>query len=146
LQAVFAFLQRRQIGQHKLRVDHFDVSNRIDCSTDMMNVAVLEAANDLNDRISFANMTEELVAETFARARTFDETSDINELNRGRHNFLRTRDLSKFRQTWIWHSDDADVRINRAKGIILGWRFMRVRNRVKERRLADVRQSDDTSA
>ena len=89
MQAVFAFLQRRQIGQHKLRVDHFDVSNRVDCSSDMMNVAVLEAANDLNDRINFANVTEKLIAETFTRARAFDETRDINEFNRGRHNFLR---------------------------------------------------------
>jgi hypothetical protein len=56
------------------------------------------------------------------------------------------RDLSKSRQARIWNGDDADIRINRAKGIILGWRFMRVRNGVKERRLADVRQSDDTSA
>src|SRR5205823_13957164 len=58
----------------------------------------------------------------------------------------RMRDLSKSRQTRIWNGDDADVRINRAKGIILGWRFVCARNSVKERRLADVRQSDDTSA
>src|SRR5437763_7416496 len=146
LYAVFAFLQRRQIGQHKLGVDNFDVFNRIDRSTDMMNVAILEAANHLHNRIDFANVTEELIAEAFARTRPFNESSDINELNRGRHNFWRMRDLSKSRQTRIWNGDDADVRINRAKGIILGWRFVRARNSVKERRLADVRQSDDTSA
>src|SRR5437667_143930 len=140
LYAVFAFLQRRQIGQHKLGVDNFDVFNRSDRSTDMMNVTILEAANHLHNRIDFANVTKKLVAETFARTRPFNEPSDINELDRGRYNFLRMRDLSKSRQTRIWHGDDADVRIDRTKGIILGWRFMCARTGVKKRRLADVRQ------
>src|SRR5947208_16645225 len=97
----------------------------------MMNVTILEAANHLHDRIDFANVTKKLIAETFARTRPFNEPSDINELNRGRYNFLRMRHLRKSRQTRIWHSDDGHVRNNRAKGIILGWRFSRAVNGAK---------------
>ena len=133
LQTILSFLQRRQIGEHQFGIDYFNVTNRVNSSADVMNIGILKATDDLYNRVYLANMTEELIAETFAHARAFDETSDINELNRGRHNFLGMRDLSKSRQARIWHGDDADVWINRAKWIILGGRLVGACNRIEKR-------------
>ena len=93
LQAVTPFLQRSEVGQNQLRVNDFDVAHRIDRAADVVNVAILEAAHDLHDRVYFADVAEELVAEAFARARAFHEPRDVDELNRGGDDFLRMRKL-----------------------------------------------------
>ena len=93
LQAVTPFLQGGEVGQDQLGVDDFDVAHRIDRAADVMDVAALEAAHDLHDRVYFADVAEELVAEAFARARAFHEPRDVDELNRGRDDFLRMRKL-----------------------------------------------------
>ena len=87
------FLERSQIGQHKFRINHLDVANWINRRADVMNVAVFETAHDLYDGIYFADMTEELITETFPRARALHESGNIEELNRSRNDFLRVRYL-----------------------------------------------------
>ena len=64
-----------------------------------MHIRVGKAAHYLHDRVDFADVTEKLVAESFARARAFHQTGDIHELDRGRHNFLRTRHFTELFQT-----------------------------------------------
>ena len=56
------FLERREIGEHKLGVNDFDVANRINRRADVMNIAVLETAHHLDDRVNFANMMQKLIA------------------------------------------------------------------------------------
>src|SRR4051794_15178369 len=111
-----------------------------------MNVAALKAADYLHDRVDFADVAEELVTEAFSRARPFDQSGNVDELNRGRHNFLRMGKLGEFCESLVGHSHDAKIWIDRAEGIIGGGRFMRSRDGVEERRLSDVRQSNDSSA
>ena len=89
------FLERREIGQHQLGVDHFDVANRIDRAADVMNVAAFETAHDLHDRVHFADVAEELIAESFAGARAFDQAGDVDKLDRGRNDLLRLRHLRR---------------------------------------------------
>ena len=146
LQTIVPLLERRQIGQHQLGVDHFDVADRIDRSADVMNIAVFETADDLHDCVHFADVTEELIAEAFARARAFDQTGDIDELDRRRNDLLRMRNLREFCKARIGHGDDAEVGIDRAERIILRGRFVRAGDRVKERGFADIRQPNDSSA
>ena len=64
----------------------------------MVNIGLFKTTDDLYNGVYLANMAEELVAEAFARARAFDETGDIKELDCGRHDFLRVRHLRQFRQ------------------------------------------------
>ena len=49
-----------------------------------MDVGVLEAADDLDDRVDFADVGEELVAEPFALARALHQAGDVDELDRRR--------------------------------------------------------------
>ena len=146
LQTIMTFLQRREIGQHQFGIDHLDIANRIDRSADVMDVAALETTHDLHDRVDFADVTEKLVAEAFTRARAFHETGDIDELDRGRNNFLRVRQFRKVFQSRIGHSDDAEIRIDRAKRIIFRRRFVRARDGIKERGFPDIGQTDNSSA
>ena len=58
-----------------------------------MNVAVLEAAHDLHDRVNFANVMEKLIAQSFTCACAFDQAGNIDKLDRGRHDLLRMRNF-----------------------------------------------------
>src|SRR2546423_2250472 len=146
LQAIVALLQRRKIGEHQLGIDHFNVADRIDGGTDMMHVRVLETAHNLDDGVYFADVAEELIAEAFTRARAFYQAGDVNELNCRWRDFLGFGKLSQLFQTQIWNGDDADVWIDRAKGIIFRRRFMRARNGVKQCRFPDIGQTNDSRA
>jgi hypothetical protein len=47
-----SFLKRGQIRQDKLGVDYFNISNRIEGRTDVMDIAVFEAAHHLDNRVT----------------------------------------------------------------------------------------------
>ncbi len=49
---------------------------------DVHDVVVLEAAHDVRDRVDFADVREELVAEAFALRCAGDEAGDVDELHR----------------------------------------------------------------
>jgi hypothetical protein len=135
-----------EIGEHKLRVDHFDIANRVDRTADVVNVAVFKTSNDLHDRVNFADMTEELIAESLARARAFDQPGDVHKFDGRRNNLLRVRQLGQFCESRIRYRDDAEVGINCAKGIICCLRLAGACHRIEERGFPDVRQADDSSA
>ena len=107
---------------------------------------LFEAAHDLHDRVHFADVAEELVAESLARAGAFHEARDVDKLNRGRDNFLRVRKLGEHLEARIGHGDDAEVRIDRAKGIVRRLRLAGACDGVEKGGFADVRQTDDPGA
>src|SRR5438270_8772203 len=146
LQSIVALLKGREIGQHQLGVNDFDIANRIDRGADVMHIRIGKAAHHLHDRVDFADVTEKLIAESFAGTGAFDQTGDVYELDRGRHNFFRARHLTKLFQTCIGHGHDADVRIDGAEGIILRRRFVCARDGVEQRRFPDIRQSNNSGA
>jgi hypothetical protein len=59
---------------------------------------------------------------------------------------LRMRKLSEFREARIRHSDDAEIRVNRAERIIRRLRFTRAGDGVEKCRFADVWQSNNSGA
>src|SRR5688572_31411444 len=138
------FLHRVQIREHELRVDDLDVVQRIDLARDVHDVVVLETAHEMRDRVRLANVREELIAKPLTLRRAFDEARDVDELDDGRHDLLGFHDVGERVELRIGHRDDADIRIDRAERIVLGWNLRR-RERVEQRRLADVRQSDDAA-
>src|SRR5439155_11385551 len=89
LQSVMPSLQRRHVCEGELCIDHLDVTDGINRSAHMMNVRIFEAAHDLYNRVHFPNVMEKLVSQAFARACSFHQAGDIDELNRGWCDFLR---------------------------------------------------------
>ena len=80
-----ALLDAVEIGQQQLGLDGLGIAHRVDCGLDMGDVAFLEAAQDVADRVDLADVGEELVAEPFALAGAADEAGDIDELQICRH-------------------------------------------------------------
>ena len=62
------FVQRVEVGEQQLGLDHLDVALRIDAALDVHDVRIVEAADDVQDRVGLADVGEELVAEPLALA------------------------------------------------------------------------------
>src|SRR2546430_17487819 len=88
-------------------------------------------------------MREELIAEPLALRGALDESGDVDEFDHRRHLFLRRDDGVELLEARIGDLDHADVRIDRAKRIILGRRRLRGSESVEQRRLTDVGESYD---
>ena len=112
---------------------------------DMGDVAVLEAADHVGDRVAFADGGEELVAEPLALRGAADEAGDVDEGEPGRDDLLRAGDLGQHVETGIGHRDLADVGLDGAERIVGRLRRRGLRQRVEERRLADIGQADDAA-
>ena len=73
-----------EIGEHQLGFDGFDIADRIDRAFDMDDIAVIEAAHDMGDRVDLADMAEKLVAEPLAAGGPAHQPGDIDEFELGR--------------------------------------------------------------
>ena len=59
----------------------------------MDNIVVVETTDDLDDGIDFPDGGEKLIAETVAFGGAFDQSRDIDKLDRGRKEFPGSRKL-----------------------------------------------------
>ena len=57
-----ALLERGEVGNRQLELDHLAVAHWVDCSHDVRHVWILEAAHDVDYRISLADVGQKLVA------------------------------------------------------------------------------------
>ena len=89
---VLALLDRVEVGQDEFGGDDLDVAHGIDRAGDVVDVVVLEAADDLDDGVDFADVGQKLVAEPLARARALDQAGDVDELEDGGDDFWRFGD------------------------------------------------------
>ncbi len=102
-------------------------------------VLVLEAPHNVRHRVALADVPEELVSETLARARPLHKARDVHEINRRVDNALAFRDLREGIQTTVRHHRNPEVRVNGGERIVLSLR-PRLRQTIEYRRFADVRQ------
>jgi hypothetical protein len=142
--AIERALDGGEVGQRQFGEDRFDVGQRIDAPRDMDDVVVLEAADDADDGIGFADIGQELVAQAFAFRGAGDQAGDIDELDDRRLDALRLDDRRDLLQARIGHFDNADVGLDGAEGIVLGG-DAGLGQGIEEGGLADVRQADDTA-
>ena len=140
-----AALQAVEIGQHQLGLDRLDVGDRIDPALDMGDVRVLEAAHDMGDGVAFADVGEELVAEALALGGAAHQAGDVDEGQPRRDDLGRAADAGERVEAPVRHGDVADVRLDGAERVVRRLRRGRLRQRVEEGRLADVRQADDAA-
>jgi hypothetical protein len=90
--AIERALDGGQIGERQFGEDRFDVGQRVDAPRDMDDVFVLEAADDADDGVGFADVGQELVAQAFAFRGAGDQAGDIDELDDRRLDALRLDD------------------------------------------------------
>jgi hypothetical protein len=94
--------------------------------------------------VDLADMGEEFIAEALALAGAFDQAGDVHEDHARWHEFVRWNVFLNRGQAGIRHFDDARVGIDRAERII-GRLGLGRSERVKDRRLADVRETYDAA-
>jgi len=145
LQRVNAPLQAIEIGQHQFGLDRLDVGDRIDLALDVGDVAVLEAAHHVRDRIDLADVGEELVAEALAFRGAAHQAGDIDEGEPRRHDLRRLGERRQRIEPRVRHRHLADVRLDGAERIVRRLRGRGRGQRIEERRFADVRQPDDAA-
>src|SRR3546814_1756886 len=106
----------------------------------MLNVVILETAQDMDYRVDFADVAEKLVAEPFALRRAAHEAGDVDESELRRDDLLAARDRRQLFQPRIGDRDVADVRLDRAEGIV-----RRLRRRGFGQRVEQGRSEEHTS-
>ena len=138
-----AGLEDLEVGEQQLVLDDRDVAGGVDRALDVDDVAVLEAADDLEDRVRVADVGEELVAEALALARALHQPRDVDELDRRVDDVLRVDHVREDREARVGHRDDGGVGLDGAEGEVLGLRVLGAGEGVEEGGLADVGQADD---
>ncbi len=116
---------------------------RIDPAVDVHDVVVGEHPHHLTDGVALADVGQELVAQPRPFGRSFDDAGDVDERHRRRHELLRTEDLGELAQPRIRQRHHTLVRLDRRERIV-GRQHVVTRQRVEQRRLSDVGQSDDS--
>ena len=110
----------------------------------MHDVVILEAAHDVGDCIGLTDVAEELVPETLTLRRTGDQPCDVDELHHRGDDLPRLHDLGDVVQARVRDLGDPGVRIDRGERVVLGG-DLAAGQCVEQRRLADVRQPDDSA-
>ncbi len=131
------------VRENELEIDRADIANGIDGVFDVCNVFVFEAAHDMDDRVDFADMGKEFIAQSFAVRCALDKSRNVDKFDDGRCNFFAVVKSGELVQPFIGNGDDADVGFDGAERIIGGF-CARMRDGVKECGFSDVRKTDDT--
>src|SRR3546814_9248223 len=74
----------------------------------MLDVVILEAAQDVDDRVDLTDVAEELVAQPLALARAAHQPGDVDEAELGFDNLGRAGDLGELVEPRIGDRDVAD--------------------------------------
>ena len=84
----------------------------------MDDVVVVKAAYHVDDRVTFADVRQEFVAQSLALGRALDQTGDIDEFDGGRGVLVGIIHLGEFVQSLVRHRYHADIRLNGAEGVV----------------------------
>ena len=144
LALVESALEEFQVGEHEFGQDQLQVARRIDGAAHMHHVAVLKETHHVRHGVDVADMPEELVAEAFALAGALDESGDVDELQRRRHDARGFFDVGENAEAVVRHGHDARVRFNGAEREIRGGRAS-VGQSVEKGGFPDVGKTDKTA-
>ena len=135
--AVKGFVHRFQVGQGQFGVDHLDIRRRIHAVGDVDNIVIVKATHDVGDSVSFADVGEKFIAQSFTFGGARHQTGDIHELHGGGHDPLRIDDLGQFVLARVGHCYHASVGFNGAEREVFG-ADTGVGQRIKQGGFADV--------
>ena len=110
-----AGLNRFQVFQLQLHINHLLVSNGVDTAIDVNHVAVIETPQQVQDGISLADVSEKLVAQALPLARPFYKPGNVHNLNGGGNHILWLDQFGEFLQPRVGNRNHANVGFNGAK-------------------------------
>ncbi len=127
------FLDRLQVGQHQLGGHNPDVPLGVNVPGNMDNIRILKAAHDLDHRVHLTDVAEELVAEPLPVRCALDQARNVHKPEGGRNLGADLDHLGELGQTWVRHTDDAQVGLDGAERVILRRGLVRAGDGVEER-------------
>ena len=128
----------------QLCVHDFLVADRVYAAVHMDDVAIIKAAEYVQDGIGLAYVGQELVTETLALAGTLHQAGDVDYVDRGRDGALRLAEVRQGLQPLVRHVGGAEVRLNGTEREI-GALGLSGAYTVEEGGFTDVRQTDYTA-
>jgi len=133
-----------EVGEQKFGIDDVHIVEWIDAASDVDDLGIVEATDDVADGVGGADVAEELIAETFTLAGAFDETGDVDELHGGGDERFGLDECGDFCEALIGHGDDAGVGVDGAEGVICRLSLGRGEG-VEDGGLSDVGQANDSA-
>ena len=143
LALVDAALHHLDVGHDQLQVDDVDVTQRIGAALHMGDIAVLEAADNMDDGVGGADVGQELVAQTLALACALNKTCDVNELDDSGGGLLGGVEVAQPLQTLIGNGNHAHIGVDGAESGVVGGNTG-VGDGVEQSGLAHIGQTNDT--
>ena len=110
----------------------------------MYNIVVVEATEDMDDGVGFADIAKELVAKSFTLGGSFYKTCNVNDLNCRRNDFGSVDHRGKDCQTFIGYGDDTHIGFYGAKREVSALGFG-VAQAIEEGRLSHVGQTHNAA-
>ena len=142
--AHLGFFDRRHVGQCQLGDDGLDIRNRINFTRHVDDVVVFKTTHHIQDAVSLADIREKLVAQTFTLGSTCHQAGNVDKLGNGILHFLRLDDRLQHLHACVWHLDNSDIRLYRAKRIIRCF-YSRLGQRIEQGGLAHIGQTDNST-
>ena len=115
----------------ELGVNDFLVAHGINAAVNVDHIAVVEAAQNVEDGVSLADVGQELVAQTFAAARALDQARDIDNVHSCRYGPLRLADVGQDFKPLVRDIGGAEIRLDCTEGEICALSLARA-NTVEE--------------
>ena len=141
LRAVKALLHRFHVGEDEFQVDGRNISYGIDRVFHVRHVFVVKAPYDVYDRVHFAYVGKEFVAQSFALGRALHEPRDVHEFDDGGGDLLAVVKRRELVQPFVGYGNDAHVGFDGAERIIRSFRT-RVRDRIEKSGFPHVGKPD----
>lgn len=101
LYALDAVFHGFEVLQLQLCVDDFLVAHGVHRTVHVDDVAVVEAAQHVNDGVALADVAQELVAESFTFAGALHQSGNVDDVAHGRYDTPRVNQLGELRQSFV---------------------------------------------
>lgn len=101
LHALDAVFHGVEVFQLQLCVDDFLVAHGVHRAVHVDDVAVVEAAQHVDDGIALADVAQELVAESFTFAGAFHQPGNVDNVAHGGYDTPRVNQLGELRQPFV---------------------------------------------
>ena len=111
----------------------------------MRDVVILEAAQNMDDRVNFADIGEELVAQPLPLGRAAHQAGNVDEAQLRFDDLGAAADPGDGLQPIVGHRHAALIGFDRAEGIVRRLRRLRFGERIEQGGLAHIGKADDTA-
>ena len=105
----------------QLEVDGLDISDGVDFSVVVGHFLIGESSDDVVKSIDCGNVGQESVSKSFSGTGSFDEASDIGDLDLGEHLTLWLVKFAELLESFVWNINLGVIGIDSAEWIVFSW-------------------------